>query len=53
MIITVDAAEPQPKFPKLPASLKGLVNYTCKLETNASGGPSLYLAILNGLNVSN
>merc|ERR1719233_268546 len=40
------AASPQqqPKFTELPAFLKGLVNFSCKLETNAGGGPSLYRA---------
>merc|ERR1719233_517582 len=34
----------QPKYTELPAFLKGLVNFSCKLETNAGGGPSLYRA---------
>merc|ERR1719369_494986 len=40
------AASPQqqPKYTELPAFLKGLVNFSCKLETNAGGGPSLYRA---------
>jgi len=40
------AASPQqqPKFTELPAFLKGLVNFSCKLETNSGGGPSLYRA---------
>jgi len=41
---TVVAASSQPKFTELPAFLKGLVNFPCKLETNAGGGPSLYRA---------
>merc|ERR1712025_1039756 len=41
---TVVAAPSQPKFTELPAFMKGLVNFPCKLETNAGGGPSLYRA---------
>jgi len=33
-----------PQFTELPAYLKSLVNFPCKLETNAGGGPSLYRA---------
>jgi len=34
----------QPQFSELPSFLKGLVNFSCKLENNAGGGPSLYRA---------
>jgi len=33
-----------PQFTEMPAYLKSLVNFPCKLETNAGGGPSLYRA---------
>merc|ERR1719318_277182 len=38
-------AQPKlPQFTELPSFLKSLVNFPCKLETNAGGGPSLYRA---------
>jgi len=38
------APQPQPKYSELPTFLKSLVNFPCKLETNAGGGASLYRA---------